>query len=280
MEYRKAEIRAGIFLMTAFVVFAVMVFAVSDVQSLFKGHKEIKAFFSESEGIDRNAQVRFSGIKIGTVKNIRVAPEHGDQVEFTLSVFSDAVIKEDATASIKTLGMIGKKYVEISGGSPDASPLPPGGVLTGRDAMKIEDLTKTGLEVVEKVRHIARNLDRLLGDPSLVRGIKGTLQNVEAATANIRAMTDNKDQVGEAMRSLPEIMKKVDADLANLKTVMERTEALMGQAQTLVGRTDATLADNRKQIDATMESMKDISQNLKEMTEDVKKHPWKLIRKP
>jgi hypothetical protein len=29
-----------------------------------------------------------------------------------------------------------------------------------------------------------------------------------------------------------------------------------------------------------MESMKDISQNLKEMTEDVKKHPWKLIRKP
>jgi len=280
MEYRKAEIRAGVFLMTAFAVFAVMVFAVSDIQSLFKRHKEIKAFFAASEGIDRNAQVRFSGIKIGTVTGIRVAQEHGDRVELTLSVFSDAVIKEDATASIKTLGLIGKKYVEISGGSPGARPLPPGGALVGKDALTMEDLTKAGLDVVERIRHIAQNLDRLLGDPSLARGIKGTLQNVEAATANIRAMTENKEQVGEAMRSLPELMKKADADLANLKTVMERTEALLGQAQTLVGRTDTTLSDNRKQIDATMENMKDISQNLKEMTEDVKKHPWKLIRKP
>jgi ElaB/YqjD/DUF883 family membrane-anchored ribosome-binding protein len=82
------------------------------------------------------------------------------------------------------------------------------------------------------------------------------------------------------MRSLPGIMKKLDADLANLKTVMEKTEALMGQTQTLVGRADAALADNREQIDASIGNMQDISQNLKELTEDVKKHPWKLIRKP
>jgi phospholipid/cholesterol/gamma-HCH transport system substrate-binding protein len=280
MEYRKTEVRAGIFLMTAFVVFAVMVFAVSDIPSLFQRHKEIKAHFAASEGLDRNAQVRFSGIKIGTVTGIRVAHEKGDRVELTLNVFSDAVIREDASASIKTLGLIGKKYVEISGGTPGARPLPPGGALIGKDALTMEDLTKAGLDVVEKVRHIAQNLDRLLGDPSLARGINGTLQNVEAATANIRTMTENKEQVGEAMRSLPDIMKKVDADLANLKTVMEKTEGLLGQAQTLVGRTDATLAENRRQIDATMVNMKDISQNLKEMTEDVKQHPWKLIRKP
>lgn len=280
MEYRKAEIRAGVFLVAAFAVFAVMAFAVSDVQSLFKGRREIKALFTASEGIDRNAQVRFSGIKIGTVRNIRVAPEHGGRVELTLSVFSDAAIREDSSASIKTLGLIGKKYVEIDVGSPGARLLRDGGVLRGQDALKMEDLTKTGLEVAEKVRHIAQSLDRLLGDPALARGIKGTLQNIEAATANIRSMTENKDQVNEAMQSLPGIMKKLDADLANLKIVMEKTEALMGQAQTLVGRTDATLADNRKQIDATMESMKDVSQNLKELTEDVKKNPWKLIRKP
>jgi phospholipid/cholesterol/gamma-HCH transport system substrate-binding protein len=280
MEYRKAEIRAGVFLVTAFAVFAVMVFAVSDVQTLFKGRKEIKALFTESEGIDRNAQVRFSGIKIGTVKGIRVAPEHGDRVELTLSVYSDAVIKEDAAASIKTLGIIGKKYVDISGGSPDAGPLAPGGVLAGKDALRMEDLTKAGLEAVDKVRHIADSLDRLLGDASLARNIRGTLQNVEAATANIRAMTENKEHVSEAMRSLPGIMKKLDADLANLKTVMEKTEALMGQTQTLVGRADAALADNREQIDASIGNMQDISQNLKELTEDVKKHPWKLIRKP
>ena len=39
MEYRRSEIRAGAFLLTSFVILVVMVFAVSDVQSLFRKKK-------------------------------------------------------------------------------------------------------------------------------------------------------------------------------------------------------------------------------------------------
>ncbi len=137
MEYRKNEIRAGVFLLAAFAAFAVMVFAVSDLESLFKKRKEIKVIFGASDGIDKNAQVRFAGIKIGNVTKIRVAPELDDRVELTLSVYHDAVLKEDARASIKTLGLVGKKYVEIGGGTAGARPLQPGGTLIGEDALKM-----------------------------------------------------------------------------------------------------------------------------------------------
>jgi len=107
MEYRRSEIRAGIFLLLAFAILVVMVFAVSDIQSLFKKKKDIKVLFAFSDGIEKNAQVRLSGIKIGKVTHIRVAPEHRDNVELTLSIFSDTVLKQDAKAAIKSLGLVG-----------------------------------------------------------------------------------------------------------------------------------------------------------------------------
>nr|MDA8421856.1 MlaD family protein [Nitrospiraceae bacterium] len=107
MGYRRNEIRAGVFLLLSFVILTVMIFAVSDIQSLFKKKKEVRVLFQFSDGIEKNASVRLSGIKVGKVSDIRVAPELGDKVELTLSVFSDTVIRRDTKAAIKTLGLVG-----------------------------------------------------------------------------------------------------------------------------------------------------------------------------
>ena len=79
MEYRRAEIRAGVFLLLSFIVLVIMVFAVSDIQSLFKKKKEIRALFLFSDGIEKNAQVRFSGIKIGKVEDIAHRKNHNHE---------------------------------------------------------------------------------------------------------------------------------------------------------------------------------------------------------
>ncbi len=266
MEYRKQEIRAGVFLLLAFVLFAVMVFAVSDVGSLLRKRKVLRVLFTSSEGIEQNAQVRYAGIKVGKVTNIRVAPELGDRVELTLNVLADTLIREDTKASIKTLGLIGAKYVELSGGSAGAKPLGPDAVLTGEEPFKLEDLTQKGMEVAEKLRSIASNLDRTLGSPALSRDVKTAVANVRTITENLKVMTANKDQVAESLKNLPDLLKKLDASVANLQEVTAKADALVG--------------GNRKNVDATMENVKEITKNLKDLTADVKKHPWKLIRKP
>ena len=40
------------------------------------------------------------------------------------------------------------------------------------------------------------------------------------------------------------------------------------------------MGDNKKNIDEMMKGFRDMATNLKETTDDVKSHPWKLIRKP
>jgi phospholipid/cholesterol/gamma-HCH transport system substrate-binding protein len=273
MEYRKNEIRAGVFILTAFVIAVVMLFSVSDLQGMFKKRKEYKVLFLSNEGLEKNANVRTSGIRIGRVSDMRVVPELGGKVELTLNVFDDAVIKEDTIVSIKTLGLVGKKYVDFSGGSPEAKPLQPGALLYGEESLKMEDLTRMGLDVVNKLKGVAlniekivQNVERTVGDPALSKNIKGAVQNVNEITENVKVMTSSKEEVAETLKNLPELLKKIDASVANLKEITDKTDKLMGE--------------NRKNIDATMENVKEITNNLKEMTDDVKKHPWKLIRKP
>lgn len=273
MEYRKNEIRAGVFLLVSFTIFAVMVFAVSDIQSLFKKKKDLKVLFSFSDGIEKNAQVRFSGIKVGKVSNIRVAAEQGDKVELTLNVYSDTVIKEDTKATIKSLGLVGGKYVELSGGTPQAKLLAPNAVMKGEESLKMEELTRIGMEVVNKLKVVAQNIEKIVqnvertvGDPALAKNIKGAVLNVNEITENVKVMTAGKDEVAETMKNLPELLKKIDASVANLKEITEKTDKIVGE--------------NRANIDATMENIKETTKNLKELTEDVKKSPWKLIRKP
>jgi phospholipid/cholesterol/gamma-HCH transport system substrate-binding protein len=273
MEYRKNEIRAGVFILTSFIIAVVMLFAVSDLQGLFKKRKEYKVLFLSNEGLEKNANVRISGIRIGRVSDMRVVPELGGKVELTLDVFDEAVIKEDMKVSIRTLGLIGKKYVDFSGGTPEAKLLKPGALLYGEESLKMEDLTRIGLDVVNKLKGVAQNIEKIVqnvertvGDPALSKNIKGAMQNVNEITENVKVMTSSKEQVAETLKNLPELMKKIDASVENLKEITDKTDKLVGE--------------NRKNIDSTMENVKEITNNLKEMTDDVKKHPWKLIRKP
>jgi len=266
MDYRRNEIRAGVFLLLSFAILVVMIFAVSDVQSLFKNKKDIKVLFLASDGIEKNAPVRLSGLKVGKVTNVRVAPEQNDKIELTLSVFSDTIIKRDTKASIKTQGLIGGKYVDLSGGSPKSPIVEPGGMIVGEESFKVEDLTKMALEVVVKLKHIADNIDKTVGDPALTKSIKTTIANLQDVSSNIKDMTSSKDEVAQGLKNLPEILKKIDASAESLKAITTKS--------------DTIVSENKKNIDAALVSFKEMAQNLKETTDDVKSHPWKLLRKP
>lgn len=284
MEYRRSEVGAGIFILVSFIILALMIFAVSDIQSLFKKKKEIKVLFQYSDGIEKNAPVRYSGIKIGKVTNIRMAPEFGDKVELTLSIYRDAIIKEDTRAAIKTQGLVGDKYVELSGGSPQMPVLEPGKLLIGEESFKLEDLTKAGLELVTKMKgiannidRIANNIDRMTGDPATTASIKTILHNLQDTSANLEVMTSSKDEVAQGLKNLPEMLKKLEESTT---VILKKLEDSSTNLKAVTEKTDTMLGDNKKKIDDTLDNIKQMTQNLKETSEDVKSHPWKLIRKP
>jgi outer membrane protein OmpA-like peptidoglycan-associated protein len=114
--------RVGVLVVLALLSLAIGVFLIGNKDFLFSPTYILKADFQNVGGLNNGAAVRVGGIHQGTVREIDLPsePEGKVTVVMTLKTVTRNIIKKDSRASIKTEGLLGDKYVEISFGSPKA----------------------------------------------------------------------------------------------------------------------------------------------------------------
>ena len=100
-----------------------------------KGYK-LYAEFSEIGGLKNGASVEIAGVEVGRVKNISLSDY---QAKIELQINSGVKIQEDSIAAVKTKGLLGEKYIQISPGG-DEKIIPPGGKI--RETQPPLDLEK------------------------------------------------------------------------------------------------------------------------------------------
>src|SRR5260221_7555557 len=81
-------------------------------------------FAGSVTGLAQGSVVRYNGIQVGRVVEIRIDPQNLSQVRATIEVDpTTTVIKSDAVASLEIQGLTGTAFVEITGGSQNAPPM-------------------------------------------------------------------------------------------------------------------------------------------------------------
>ena len=73
-------------------------------------------------GLSINALVKYNGVDVGRVSNISLDPKNPQRVRLELAIIYGTMIKKDTLATLKTQGLTGIAYVELSGGNTN-SPL-------------------------------------------------------------------------------------------------------------------------------------------------------------
>jgi phospholipid/cholesterol/gamma-HCH transport system substrate-binding protein len=99
------------------------------------GYK-LYAEFSEIGGLKNGASVEIAGVEIGRVRNISLSDY---QAKIELQINSGVKIQEDSIAAVKTKGLLGEKYIQISPGG-DEKIIHPGGKI--RETQPPLDLEK------------------------------------------------------------------------------------------------------------------------------------------
>jgi MlaD protein len=96
-------------------------------------HKTVvKAYFSNAMSLRAGAQVRLSGVEIGTVKSVRARPEMKEapaEVVMELTPSYELKIPNDSIASLATAGVLGETYVEIDAAHASGAPIGTNAVL-------------------------------------------------------------------------------------------------------------------------------------------------------
>jgi phospholipid/cholesterol/gamma-HCH transport system substrate-binding protein len=100
---------------------------------------ELSARFISVSGLRNGADIEIAGVKVGRVSNVFLEQEHGVAI-VRLRLPNNIIISDDSTASIKTSGLIGDKYISIYPGGSDRK-LKDGDYITDtQSAVDIEEL--------------------------------------------------------------------------------------------------------------------------------------------
>ncbi len=115
MEKNKLEFSVGLFMIIGLLCLGYLSLKFGDL-GLGRARYEISAVFPTVSGLKNKAAVTMAGVSIGEVSKIRL---HDGKAQIIMAINNDVKLEEDSIASIKTMGIIGDKYIAIAPGASD-----------------------------------------------------------------------------------------------------------------------------------------------------------------
>lgn len=131
------EFAVGIFVLIGFLSLGFLSVQLGRFEVLGAGYYVVNAEFEKAGGIRPGAGVEIAGVEIGKVKNIKL---ENYQAVVSLSIYKDVKIQEDAIASIKTKGIIGEKFIQITPGGSEGLITEGGKIRETQSALDLEEL--------------------------------------------------------------------------------------------------------------------------------------------
>lgn len=133
------ELSAGVFLLLGIAALAFISVKLGRLEVIGGGGYTLHAEFEKAGGVKVGSGVEIAGVEVGKVKSIRL-DEKNYQAMLEFVINKGINIQEDAIASIKTKGLIGEKYVQITPGGSERL-LPNGGKIRETESsIDIEEL--------------------------------------------------------------------------------------------------------------------------------------------
>jgi phospholipid/cholesterol/gamma-HCH transport system substrate-binding protein len=210
----------------------------------------------------------------------------------------DARIRKDSRCEIRSLGMMGAKYIEVTPGSPDSPELASGEFMDGQSSASLSQIMETGQKVADHLVDLVQEAKNLVHEVRTEYTVKETIQNANGLLVHFREQTSelgpimkNLRQVtGDGGKELIALFKEVrdtnkglQKRLATVETALTKTLGQAGSgisdAQGTVQSVKSVVASSQDDIASLLLHLNETARNLEGLTEDLKAHPWKVVWK-
>ena len=275
------EVRVGLLVIVALVVLVAGLFLVGERENLLTLKNDYFIHFSTVAGLASGNPVQLNGVTVGKVKSI-VLPEAVDETLLTVWISIDrrfaARVRRDSAARIKTLGLLGDKYIELTSGSAGSPEIAPRGEIAAAPATDIDQLLASGEDVAENVVAISVSLRSILGRMEAGEGILGEL------TIDTEAGRLVKEAIVGTIESIEQISRKIESGpgtlaallnddglLRRIEGTVDRAEELLGSLETGDGALPALIHDpeTRSNIEQAISRFNDAAEDLASVAERV-----------
>lgn len=316
-QVRWSEAKVGLLVLIALTILIVMILNLEQGIGLFTGQSKFRAVVDHTQGLKVGGPVRMNGVDVGNVHAVRIAEDSpAVEIIFVVNKQAAAHIREDASVSIRQLGLLGDKFLELFPGTPTKPALPPGSLLSGRadpDAAELAVSVGTALDNVNaallQIQQLVASINqgqgtasKLITDPGLYDRSQRVLEKLEEASEKsiglLAKVERGEGTIGQLV-SDKSLYRRADQILRELDELADR---LNNQNGTLVRLADPTLYNRLDHLTIRGEQLlakiengegtfgKLVSQDelysradkllseVENLVTDVKKHPTKYFK--
>jgi phospholipid/cholesterol/gamma-HCH transport system substrate-binding protein len=195
----KFKVRLGLFIAGGLMIFIVAVFIIGRQKNLFVPVYKLTTTFYNVSGLLVGNNIRFSGINVGTVDNIKIINDSTVQVDMLIQKNVQKFIKEDCEAAIGSAGLIGDRILIITQGSSDAALAKDGQQITSKEPVEpdaiMASLQVTAdnaaivslqlAEIMTKVNSGNGTLGRFIQDSTIAENINQTIVNLKKSSKGL-----------------------------------------------------------------------------------------------
>ena len=264
-----SQVKVGIFIVAALVFFVGGVLMMGQKTKFFMPKGKLTVVMADASGLKTGAPVWLAGVDVGIVRSIRFGqPEKNNDVQLILEIDKDSLKKigKDSKITIKTRGLLGEKYVDITPSQtvqevPEAQ-------LQGTPTVKIDDvMQKAGGAfdrlnmVVDKIDRGEGSLGRISKDPQLYDNLVKLTKQLETFA---RSVNSGEGTLGRLNKD-PEPYNRLIAILTRAEETLKDIQSADGTMGRLVR--DRQLYDKLVALaDKSIEAADDVRELNKKLT--------------
>jgi phospholipid/cholesterol/gamma-HCH transport system substrate-binding protein len=268
--------KLGLFIFLGSTLLVVLIFLLGNKDQLFTSTITVKTYFQNTGGLRNGASVRFGGIDVGAVKDVKIVNDGSGKIEVSMRIKDEikSFLKKDSRASIETEGLVGNKVVVISMGSDNSEGISDGGVILSTEPLSFADIieetqgimaytkemTKDLAEIVYKVNRGDGTIGKILNDDQLYNAATNLTKSAD------RSMISLTDDMKGVIALFDELGKGVQNVVNNINSVVTRIDTVLEGVSEGKGILGSLVSDKGKES----ESINQILNNLVVVSEDAK----------
>ncbi len=289
MAKLSAEAKVGLLVIVGSMILLYMTFAVGKYGFGEKNGYVLTALFDSVSGLDAKSDVRMAGVKIGTVEKVAL---DDSKAKLTLRIMPDVKVLRGSEAAVKTMGLLGDKYVDIIP-PPATARTGERGFYQNNDRIEItasasdaDQLISKLSAVADDVKQVTASLRQVFGTQRGEKSMEDILQDLRQTTANIKefsyalrgdgselvmrlnelaqslngVVNDNKDNLKVTMENVREASKNAERAMTSIEEVAKKIDRGEGTLGKLV--TDDSMYNN---IDSAAKGVSDYTTRMQRM---------------
>ncbi|NVM21803.1 MAG: MCE family protein [Desulfobacterales bacterium] len=247
MTRLSAEAKVGLFVVIGIVILAYMSAKVGKFEYGWGRGYEVYAYFDSAEGLAEAVPVEIAGVEVGQVKKIEL---EAGRAKVTLQIKQDVEIGEDAKAAIRTTGVLGDKYVELILGSPEATPIKPGGRIE-------QTVSPTNIDtVIKQLNSIGADIKEITGSISGVLGGK-------EGEASLKIIVDNLRELAQALNeTVQKNNENINRTLDNLAAFSKDLREIAATNKDALSKILANSRDASAQLQETIVAFNQVTEKI------------------